>query len=139
MNSFLEKKDRFFSWLVVFIFLLILYTNKTLAIIKPQDVNIIPREIEQDSPLKSYEDVYDLIYNTIVVVFDAFFVLAILFLILAAYNFLTGGTNENKIKTAKSQIKYAVIAIVVALVSGGISLIIKSFLSTASWKEGLYQ
>lgn len=132
MNFFLEKKDKLLSWAIISFYLLVSYANKVKAIIKPQDINIVPREIEQASPLKHYEDVYDLVYNIVIVIFNTFFVVAILFLILAAYNFLTGGTNENKLKTAKAQIKYAVIAIIVALVSGGISLIIGSFLSAAS-------
>ena len=91
----------------------------------------VPQEIINQSPIKSYRDVWDLVHNIVVVVFDVFFVVAILFILLAAYNFLIGGQDEKKLATAKTQLKYAVIAIVVALVAGGASLLIGSFLGTA--------
>jgi hypothetical protein len=59
-------------------------------------------------------------------VYTIFFVLAVFFILLAAYNFLQGGSNEAKVKTAKAQLKWAVIAIAIALLSTAASLIINS-------------
>jgi len=52
----------------------------------------------------------------------------VFFILLAAYNFVWGGSDEKRLVTAKSQLKYAVIAIVVALMASGISIIIDNFL-----------
>jgi hypothetical protein len=54
----------------------------------------------------------------------------VLFILFAAYNFVQGGANPEKVKVAKTQLKYAVIAIVVALVASGASWIIAQFLAS---------
>jgi hypothetical protein len=64
--------------------------------------------------------------------YTIFFIVAVFFFLLAAYNFLLGGSNEERVKTAKNQLTYGVIAIVVALIASGISLIIFTFLSTGA-------
>jgi len=65
-------------------------------------------------------------------VYTIFFVVAVLFILLAAYNFLTGGGNDAKLKLAKAQIRYAVIAIIVALLSTGAAAIVNSAFSSSS-------
>jgi hypothetical protein len=60
--------------------------------------------------------------------YTAFYIVAVGFILLAAFNYLQGGTNPEKIKAAKSQLKYAVIAITIALIASGMSLIISSVL-----------
>jgi hypothetical protein len=64
-------------------------------------------------------------------IYTIFFIVAVLFILLAAYNFIQGGNNPEKVKTAKEQLKYAVIAIVVALIATGVSVIIGNFLEQA--------
>lgn len=65
-------------------------------------------------------------------VYTIFFVVAVLFVLLAAYNFLTGGGNDAKIKLAKAQIRYAVIAIIVALLSTGAAVLVNSAFNTTT-------
>lgn len=62
------------------------------------------------------------------VVYYTFFVAAFIFIILAAFNYLTGGDEPEKIKTAKKQLTYAAVAIAIALVAVGASTIIYNFL-----------
>ena len=61
-------------------------------------------------------------------IYTTFFIIAVLFFLLAAYNFMLGGSDEKKIATAKNQLKWGVVAIVVALLSVGVSYAVDTFL-----------
>jgi multisubunit Na+/H+ antiporter MnhF subunit len=65
-------------------------------------------------------------------VYTIFFIVAVLFFLLAAYNFILGGTNEDRIKTAKNQLRWGVVAIVVALLSMGVTYAVATFLQTGA-------
>ena len=82
------------------------------------------------SPVTGVSQIFIIVESIVIWAYRAFFVVAVIFLLMAAYNFIQGGSNQEKIKTAKSQIKYAVIAIVVALVASGLSFIIGQFLGS---------
>ena len=58
-----------------------------------------------------------------------FFVVAILYIFYAAYLFLTSGGDEEKIKLAKTQLLYSIIAIAVALLAGTMRYIVASILA----------
>lgn len=83
-----------------------------------------------NSPVTNFSQPTTILLSIISWLYTIFFVLAVLFLLLAAYHFILGGQSEDHVKTAKAQIKYAIIAIVVALVASGISIAIKWFLDT---------
>lgn len=127
------KKIKQSFWVIIFGALVPAYG---LAVIDPEGPDsynnkFIPQGVVDASPIKTYSSVQDLIHNIVVIVFDVFFVAAVLLFLLAAYNFLMGGQNEKRIATAKNQLTYAVIAIVVALVAGGVSLVVGDVLNTA--------
>ena len=63
-------------------------------------------------------------------VYRAFFVVAALFIIIAAFYYLTAQGNPEKVGEAKNMIIYAVVAIVVALIAVGMDVMIRTFLST---------
>lgn len=52
--------------------------------------------------------------------------IASLFILLAAYKFLTAGGNEDQIKEARNMIWYAVLALVVGLLSQFITYLVKT-------------
>ena len=81
---------------------------------------------------KSVSDLSTLLGAVIKWVYTIFFVVAVLFILVAAYNFIRGGTNPKAIETAKAQLKYAVIAIVIALLATAVSVIIEAFLKNGS-------
>jgi len=62
------------------------------------------------------------------IVWKVFFIIAVLFILIAAFNYLTAGGDEEKIKTAHKQITWAMVAIAVALLSVSFSVIIQSFI-----------
>ncbi len=71
-----------------------------------------------------------ILVNVIKWIYTAFFVVAVMFILIAAYNFMRGGTNPKAVETAKAQLKYAVIAIVVALIASGVSVVIGMFIAS---------
>lgn len=76
------------------------------------------------------------IQNTINVVADWFFTifiaLAVVFLIWAAFLYLTAAGNDDKIKSAKNAIIYAIVAIVIAVIAGGVTAIIEGVIDQGS-------
>ncbi len=58
-----------------------------------------------------------------------FFLIAVLFLIFAAYNYLTAQGDPEILKKVHNQLIYAVVAIAVALMAVSIDVIIKNFIT----------
>lgn len=81
------------------------------------------------SPVSSGGQIIDIILSVVQWMYTILFILAVLFILIAAYNFILGGTDPKKIDLAKLQLRYAVYAIVVALIAGGVALIINRFLA----------
>lgn len=82
----------------------------------------------QDSPIKGVNDVIRILNDVVKWVYAIFFIIAVLFILFAAFSFLTSEGNPEKAKEAQKQILYAAIAIAIALLSVGFSLIIDTFL-----------
>ncbi|MEE8131626.1 MAG: hypothetical protein V3T98_01095 [Candidatus Paceibacterota bacterium] len=80
------------------------------------------------SAVESPDDVIRVINKIAKYLFTAFFIVAIIFIIIAAFHFLTAKADPEKIKTARNQILYAAIAIAIALISTGAVKIIESIL-----------
>ncbi len=57
-----------------------------------------------------------------------FFVVAIVYIIYAAFLFLTSGGDTEKVTTAKNQLLYSIIAIAVALLAFSMKTIVRNFL-----------
>jgi undecaprenyl pyrophosphate phosphatase UppP len=72
----------------------------------------------------------DVLRNVVRWVYIIFFVLAVMFILFAAFNYLTAGGEAEKISKAKNQLIYAIIAIVVALLAVGFETIIRNFLAS---------
>ena len=61
-----------------------------------------------------------------------FFILAAIFIIMAAFSYLTSAGDDDRLKRAKSQLIYAVVAIVVALLAFVMVTILKNFLGAGT-------
>ena len=83
-----------------------------------------------ESPIQSLGDVQKVLNSVATWLSTFFFIIAIIFIILAAFQYLTASGDEDKIKKAKQQLIYAIVAIVVALLATGIDNIIGTFLDT---------
>ena len=64
--------------------------------------------------------------------FGILLALAVIFILVAAFNFLFSGGEEEKIKKAKSYLTYAVIAVAVAVLSKGIVYLVEVFFGAAT-------
>ncbi len=72
--------------------------------------------------------VVDLVRYIVRWVYIIFFIVAVLFILFAAFTYLSAGGDEEKVKTARNMIIYASIAILVALLAVAFEAIIKGFL-----------
>lgn len=97
-------------------------------------VNPFENDPDMQSPITTVGDqssgVIGLLVTSIKWMYTLFFVVAVAMILLAAYNFVRGGSNEKLVETAKKQLKWAVVAIAVALVATGVSLVVQDFLVT---------
>ncbi|BCX15877.1 MAG: hypothetical protein KatS3mg098_106 [Candidatus Parcubacteria bacterium] len=84
-----------------------------------------------DSPIKSVNDIIGVLQRIVGYMYTIFFIAAVGAILWAAFTYLRAGQDAKLVEQAKNQLKFAVVAIVVALVAGGVSLIIKSFLQSA--------
>jgi hypothetical protein len=57
-----------------------------------------------------------------------FWILAVAFIIWAAFTYLTAGGNEERVSTAKKRLVYALIAAAIALLAVGIDIIVENLL-----------
>jgi len=62
-------------------------------------------------------------------VYTAFFIIAVLIILFAAYTYLTAGADPAKISTVHKQLIYAAIAIVIALIAVGVEKIVENLLT----------
>ncbi len=62
-------------------------------------------------------------------VYVIFFIIAVLFIIFAAFTYLTAGGDPEKTNKAKNQLIYAAVAIAVALLAVGFQSIVSNFLA----------
>ena len=70
----------------------------------------------------------DIMRNIVRWVYIIFFILAVMFIIFAAFSYLTAGGDPEQVSKAKSRIIYAAVAIAVALLAVGFEVIIRNFL-----------
>lgn len=69
------------------------------------------------------------VLNTVVSwIFTVFLIVAVIFVIIAAFSYLTSGGDPEKIKTASKQLVFAAVAIAVALLSVSIRFIVQDLL-----------
>lgn len=65
------------------------------------------------------------VFNTFINwLFTLLLILAVIFILVAAFLYITGAASEDKIKTAHKYLKYAAIGIAVALLAQGVRFII---------------
>ena len=82
------------------------------------------------SPIQNINQLLTILNKIVVLMYRAFFIVAIGFVIWAAFNYLFGGDDPEKIKSATKRIIYAAIAISVALISVGANVIIKNLIGS---------
>lgn len=79
-----------------------------------------------NSPIQSPGDVVTIAQNIVVWLYTIFFIAAVGFILWAAFLYLTARDDATKVAKAKASLKNAVIAIIIALVASGASLLIQN-------------
>ena len=82
------------------------------------------------APIKSVDQLYSILLTIAKIVRVSFFVFAALFIVIAAFNYLFAQGAEEKLKTAKTMLIYAIVAIAVALIATGLTAFIGNFITT---------
>ena len=89
-----------------------------------------------DTGIQSVADIFTLIDSIFNIMFWLLIVLAGVFIIWAAFNYLTAGGDPEKVKVANQKVIYAAVAVVVAVLAKAIPTVICSFLSTGCQFRG---
>jgi hypothetical protein len=84
-----------------------------------------PSNINNISQITSSSGILCIIINWI---FWLLIVLTIVFVLVAAFKYLTAGGDPEKVKSAGATLLYAAVAVVVALIAKGLPLIVSSFI-----------
>lgn len=79
-------------------------------------------------PITSGQGFVDLLNVVLRWVATAFWILAALFIFIAAYKYLTAGGDPEKVKSASSNLLWAVVAIAIAIMAYGLPVLVGNFL-----------
>jgi hypothetical protein len=130
------KKNIFKSALIVFAFISLFNFFNTQNLLVANAHHTTPttpeqaaQQLAEGSPIEQPGDIFKILTRIVQYVYTIFFVVAVIFIIIAAFNFLTGGDNPEKIKGAQKQILWAAVAIAIALLSLGAAQIIKNLIT----------
>lgn len=80
-------------------------------------------------PLKDKTDLFALLFALLWLVRTIFWILAVVMILFAAYLYLIEGAKTGKVEKANQMLKYAVIAMIIALVATSIPYLVKSILT----------
>src|SRR5437868_14748001 len=89
-----------------------------------QDFKQIANDFATDSPIKRPEDIVNVLKQFVRWFYLIFFILAVYFLLSAAFTYLSQGGSPEGVKKANKTLLWSVVAIVVALISVGFASII---------------
>jgi hypothetical protein len=90
----------------------------------------------EKSPIQNVSGIVGIIANVVKWIYIIFFIIAVMYVLFAAFAYLTESDDSEKMKIVHSRIKYAAIAIAVALLAIGLELIVKNFLTTGGGDSG---
>lgn len=95
------------------------------------DLNSAAQKLAEGSPVSDPTKIFAILAKIVRYGYTIFFITAVLFILMAAFNFLTAKGDPAKITSARSQILWAIVAIIIAMLSVGAASIISNFISTS--------
>lgn len=84
------------------------------------------------APIKTTQDAVGVVNQVANFLFALFLALAVIFLIVAALFYLTAAGNQTQLDRAKNTLIYSIVAIVIALIAGGLTSFVGDLLGTSS-------
>ena len=121
-NFFLKNPVRAFTGIALFL------TGSMVGLSAQADISTTPPPV---TGITSIGGVFALISQIFNILFWLLIVLAAIFIILAAFSYLTAGGDPEKIKTANQKVIYAAVAVVVAVLAKTIPSIVCSFIGAS--------
>ncbi len=85
--------------------------------------------IQQAGPT-TVSGIVDILRNIVKWIYIIFFIIAVMFILFAAYTYLMAQGDPEKVNTARNEIIYAVVAIIVALLAVGLDTAVATFIQT---------
>jgi len=82
-----------------------------------------------DNPLNDPKDILRTIHRVANWMFSFLIILAVIFILIAAFNYLTGAGSDEKIKKAHKMLLYAAIAVAVGLLAEGLIVVVSKLVS----------
>lgn len=130
------KNIKFSGWINLFL-IAIIFSALILPVFVSAEIEVTPGKIampgEDDIPegakITEVTQIVDIVKAVLQWVYYIFFIIAAIYVVLAAYAYLGEGEDAEKLKTIHKNIMWAAIAIAVALISVGINAIVKNFIS----------
>lgn len=90
--------------------------------------NAIAQLQEPKAPIKTPIEAINVVERVVRFIFTLFLALAVIFVIVSALLYLTAAGNTTRLDQAKSTLIYSIVAIVIALIAGGIANFVLDFL-----------
>ncbi|MBI5079351.1 hypothetical protein HZB06_01580 [Candidatus Wolfebacteria bacterium] len=93
-----------------------------------QDYKGAAQTLGKDAPIKSINKIYEILAKIARYAYTAFFIVAVIFIIIAAFTFLTARGDPTAIASARKELVWAIVAIIIALLSVAMAQIIIDFI-----------
>ena len=123
--------------LFISIFLSLLFIANNSFAITPGTIPSAGQLGISDAPqISSVDTLIGIVKNIVKYIYIIFFLVAVIFILFAAYTYLTAQGEPEEVNKARTQIMYAVIAIVVALMAVSVDLIVKNLITTGGDSGG---
>lgn len=100
------------------------------AFVAPVFAETSPNDITSKPAFDSLSGLLNFINQIINWLFTGLLVVAVIFILLAAFQFLTNGGDDTKIKEAQKKLMYALIAVVIGALAKGLVLVVCNLLGS---------
>lgn len=91
-----------------------------------------------DAPITTFDEVINILVTISQWMFGILIALSIVMILYSAFLYMFSGGSDDKVKKAKDTLTYAIIAVVVAVLAGGVGVLVQNFIggdSTGGWTE----
>ncbi|MDP3015357.1 MAG: hypothetical protein Q8N28_03050 [bacterium] len=88
------------------------------------------KDVSAPTQVRDVSGIVGIVASVVKWIYIIFFIIAVMYVLFAAFAYLSEGDDAEKMKAVHNRIKYAAIAIAVALMAIGLEMIIKNFLIT---------
>lgn len=109
-----------------------LIKNLTIVITLMSPVLVLAQNVVPGTPVTSIYDITGLLNTVINWIFAIFLLVAVIFILMAAFTYLGSAGDPEQVKSAQNKLIYAVVAIAVALIAKGVVYFVQNFLATKS-------